>query len=173
MSYRKLGRAADQREAILKNLATSLVINGKVETTVARAKEVSSIVEKLVSAAVKEKDNFTTKEVTVSGAKLDGKGKKVLVSKTSKNGKTYEVIDREIKTKTVQVDSASRLAARKLASQWLIKCHDADGKAINPVNKVFDELAPKYAGRNGGYTRIIRTGARRGDASEMAILEFV
>lgn len=172
-SNRKLGRAADQRTAILRNMATAFVINGKVETTVARAKEISAIVEKLVSDAIKEKDNFTTKDIKVSAAKLDGKGKKVLVTKTSKNGRKYDVVDREIKTKTIKVDSASRLAARKRMAYWLLKSHDSEGNVINPVNKMFDEIAPKYEGRNGGYTRIIKLGARRGDGSEMAILEFV
>lgn len=170
---RKLGRASDQRTAILRNMTTAFVINGKVETTTARAKEISAIVEKLITEAIKEKDNFETKEVTVSSAKLDGKGKKVLVSKTSKNGNTYDVVDREIKTKTVTVDSPSRLAARKKMAYWLIKSHDSEGNVVNPVNKMFDEIAPKYAGRTGGYTRIIKLGARRGDGSEMAILEFV
>mgnify|MGYP003296063419 CR=1 FL=1 len=173
MPNRKLGRASDQRTAILRNMTTAFVINGKVETTVARAKEIAAITEKLVSSAIKEKDNYTTKEVTVSSAKLDSKGNKVLVTKTSKNGKSYEVVDREIKTKNVQVDSASRLAARKKAMYWLHKSHDSEGNVINPVNKLFDEIAPKYAGKQGGYTRIIRLGARRGDGSEMAILEFV
>lgn len=170
---RKLGRPSDQKLAILRSLSTALVINGRVETTVARAKEVSSIVDSLVADAIKEKDNFTTKDVTVSAAKLDGKGNKVLVTKTSRNGNKYDAVDREIKTKTVQVDSASRLAARKQMTYWLMKSHDAEGNTINPVNKMFDEIAPKYEGRQGGYTRVIRLGARRGDGSEMAILEFV
>jgi large subunit ribosomal protein L17 len=170
---RKLGRAADQRTAILRNMTTAFVINGKVETTTARAKEISAIVEKLINEAIKEKDNFTTKDITVSAAKLDGKGKKVLVSKTSKNGNKYDVVDREIKTKTVQVDSPSRLAARKRMAYWLLKSHDSEGNVVNPVNKMFDEIAPKYEGRTGGYTRIIKLGTRRGDGSEMAILEFV
>ncbi len=170
---RKLGRAADQRTAILRNMTTAFVINGKVETTTARAKEISAIVEKLINEAIKEKDNFTTKDITVSAAKLDGKGKKVLVSKTSKNGNKYDVVDREIKTKTVQVDAPSRLAARKRMAYWLLKSHDSEGNVVNPVNKMFDEIAPKYEGRTGGYTRIIKLGTRRGDGSEMAILEFV
>ncbi|MCR5529534.1 large subunit ribosomal protein L17 [Oscillospiraceae bacterium] len=170
---RKLGRAADQRTAILRNMTTAFVINGKVETTTARAKEISAIVEKLITEAIKEKDNFTTKEITVSAAKLDGKGNKVLVSKTSKKGNTYDVVDREVKTKTVQVDAPSRLAARKRMAYWLLKSHDSEGNVINPVNKMFDEIAPKYEGRTGGYTRIIKIGTRRGDGSEMAILEFV
>ena len=173
MPSRKMGRASDQRTAMLRNMVTAFVINGKLETTTARAKEVSAIVEKLITAAVKEKDNFTTKEVTVSSAKLDGKGKKVLTTKTSKNGKKYDVVDREIKTKTVTVDAPSRLAARRDAMYWLHKSHDEEGVVVNPVNKLYDEIAPRYAGRNGGYTRVVKIGARRGDGSEMAILEFV
>jgi len=173
MPNRKMGRASDQRTAMLRNMVTAFVINEKLETTTARAKEVSAIVEKLITAAVREKDNFTTKEVTVSSAKLDGKGKKVLTTKTSKNGKKYDVVDREIKTKTVSVDAPSRLAARRDAMYWLHKSHNDEGAAVNPVNKLYDELAQRYAGRNGGYTRVIKIGARRGDGSEMAILEFV
>jgi len=174
MPNRKMGRASDQRTAMLRNMVTAFVINGKLETTTARAKEVSAIVEKLITAAVKEKDNFTTKEVTVSSAKLDGKGKKVLTTKTTKDGKRkYDVVDREIKTKTVTVDAPSRLAARRDAMYWLHKSHDEEGMIVNPVNKLYDEIAPRYAGRNGGYTRVVKIGARRGDGSEMAILEFV
>ena len=170
---RKLGRAPDQRTAILRNLTTALILNGKVVTTVARAKEVSKISEKLITQAIRERDNFTTKEVTVSTAKLDSKGKKVLVSKTSKNNVKYDVVDREIKKKSVQVDSPSRLAARKNMAYWLRKSHDAEENTVNPVNRLFEEIAPKYDGRNGGYTRIIKLGTRRGDASEMAQLELV
>ena len=170
---RKLGRASDQRTAILRNLTTAFILNGKIVTTVARAKEVSKISEKLITQAIRERDNFTTKEVTVSTAKLDSKGKKVLVSKTSKNNLKYDVVDREIKKKSVQVDSPSRLAARKNMVYWLRKSHDADRNVVNPVNQLFEQIAPKYVGRTGGYTRIIKIGTRRGDASEMAILEMV
>ena len=72
MPNRKISRPSDQRAAMLKNQVTNLVINGRLETTVARAKEVSAIVEGIVASAVKEKDNYTTKEITVSAAKLDG-----------------------------------------------------------------------------------------------------
>jgi len=171
--YRKLGRAADQRMAILKNLTTALIVDGKVVTTVARAKEVSRIAEKLITEAIREKDHFTSKEVSFSRAKLDSKGKKMLVSKTSRNGSTYEVVEREIKTKVVQVDLPSRLAARRSFAYWLIKSHDSDKNAVNPMNILFNDVAPKYTNRAGGYTRIVKLGARRGDASEMAQLELV
>lgn len=170
---RKLGRATDVRKSILQGLVTTLILDGKVQTTTARAKEVKRIAEKLITLAVKEKDNFTTKEIVASQVKLDAKGKKILESKTSKNGKKYDVVQRELIKKTVTVDNPSRLAARKRAMLWLKKGKNADGTSINPANKLFDEVAPKYAGRPGGYTRIIQIGVRRGDAAEMAILELV
>lgn len=170
---RRLGRASDQRTAILRNLTTAFIINGKIVTTLARAKEISKISEKLITQAIREKDNFSTREIKVSAAKLDAKGKKVLVSKTSEKGAKYDVVDREIKVKMVQVDSPTRLAARRNIAYWLFKSHDSEQNVVNPVNHLFDVIAPKYAGRNGGYTRITKLGTRRGDASEMAQLEFV
>ncbi|MDD2534022.1 MAG: bL17 family ribosomal protein [Eubacteriales bacterium] len=172
-AQRKLGRASDMRLSILRGMVTTLILTGKIETTEARAKEVKRIAEKLITLAVKEKDNFTTTEVTISTAKLDAKGRKVLKSATSKNGNKYDVVDRETKKEMVQVDNATRLAVRRQLMLWLNKSHDAKGNTVNPVNYLFDTVAPKYAGRNGGYARIIKLGARRGDASEMAILELV
>ena len=170
---RKLGRSTDQRTSILRGLVTTLILNGRIETTEARAKEVKRIAEKLITEAVKQKDAFTTKQITVSAAKLDSKGRKVLKGKTSKNGAKYDVVDREVKSDIVRVDLAPRLAVRRSSMKWLMKSHDAEGKALNPVDKLMDELAPKYAGRTGGYTRIVKLGARRGDATEMALLELI
>lgn len=170
---RKLGRATDQRKAVLKGLVTSLFQNGKIETTEARAKEVKNIAEKLISTAVKEADNFTSKQVKVSSAKLDSTGKKITKTVTSKNGKKYEVVDREIKTDMVAVDSPSRLNARKKAISWLYKVKDSEGKNLNLADKLFSEIAPKYKDKNGGYTRIYKLGPRRGDAAEMVILELI
>ncbi len=172
-AQRKLGRATDQRLSILRGMVTTLIVNGKIETTEARAKEVSKIAEKLITLAIREKDNFTTREQMVSAPKLDDKGRKVLKSAKSKNGNTYDVVSRETKTEMVQVDDPSRLAARRQMMQWLNKSHAANGTVVNPVNLLFDSVAPKYTDRNGGYTRIIKLGARRGDASEMAILELI
>jgi len=167
-SHRKLGRPTDQRISILRNLVTALIQNGKIETTEMRAKEVQKIVDSLISTAVKECDNFTSKQVKVSKAKVDNKGKKVTVSKESKNGNKYDVIERETSTEMKPVDNPSRLAARRAAMKWINKVKDE-----SVVNKLFDEIGPKYKGRNGGYTRIYKLGARRGDAAEMAILELV
>ncbi len=172
-ALRKLGRASDVRLSMLRGMVTTLIVSGRIETTEARAKEVKRIAEKLITMAIREKDNFTTRELTVSAAKLDAKGRKVLKSATSKNGNKYDVVSRETKTDIVQVDHPSRLATRRQLMLWLNKSHDAAGKTVNPVNILFDTVAPKYAGRAGGYARIIKLGARRGDASEMAILELI
>lgn len=109
---RKLGRPTDQRIAMLKNLTTSLLENGKIETTVTRAKELRSTADKMITL-----------------------------------GKT------------------NTLHSRRQALSYITK--------EDVVKKLFDEIAPKYADRNGGYTRIVRIGPRRGDAAEMAIIELV
>jgi len=170
---RKLGRATDQRKAMLKGLVSSLFENGKIETTEARAKEVKNIAEKLIALAVKECDNFTSKQAKVSAVKLDPKGEKITNKVTSKNGKEYYVNEREIKTDMVQVDNPSRLKARRQAMNWFYRISDKDGNRISLTNKLFDEIAPKYKEKNGGYTRIYKLGPRRGDGAEVVILEFV
>jgi large subunit ribosomal protein L17 len=172
-AQRKLGRATDQRKAMLKSLVTALFENGRIETTEARAKEVKNIAEKLIALAVKECDNFTSKQVKVSAVKLDSKGNKITNKVTSKNGKTYYVVEREVKTDMVQVDNPSRLSARRKAMNWLNRVKDKEGNPINLANKLFDEIAPKYKEKNGGYTRIYKLGPRRGDGAEVVILEFV
>jgi len=158
---------------MLKGLVTSLFEYGKIETTEARAKEVKSIAEKLITIAVKEADNFSSKQVKISSAKLDSHGKKITKTVTSKNGQKYEVVDREEKTDMVTVDSDSRLHARRKVINWLYRVQDAKGNKINLADKLFDEIAPKYKNKNGGYTRIYKIGTRRGDAAEMVILELV
>ncbi len=170
---RKLGRATDQRKAILKGLVTSLFEHGKIETTEARAKEVKNIAEKMIALAIKEADNFTSKQVTISAPKLDTKGQKILKDATSKNGKKYKVVDRETKTDMRQVDSPSKLHARRQIINWLYKVKDSEGKDLKLANKLFNEIAPKYKGKNGGYTRIYKLGPRRGDAAEVVLLELV
>jgi len=170
---RKLGRPTDQRLVILKNLVTALLAYGEVETTEARAKEVKRIADKLIALAVKEADNFTSKQDKITVAKVDSAGRKVTKSVTSKNNNKYDVVEREEKTDLVTVDNPSRLHARRQIIKWVYRIKDKDGNKINVVNKLFDEIAPKYKERNGGYTRIYKLGPRRGDAAQMVLLKLV
>jgi large subunit ribosomal protein L17 len=109
---RKLGRTSDHRTAMLRAMVTFLLENGKIETTVTRAKEVSAMTEKYITLA---KD--------------------------------------------------SSLASKRQALSFITK--------ESVVKKLYDEIAPAYAEKNGGYCRITKTGPRRGDAAEMAIIELV
>lgn len=169
---RKLGRTTSHRKSLLNNLVTSLILNGKVETTLAKAKEVKPLTDSLIDLAIKEKDNFEVKEKTLSRAKLDKNGKKVKETKTSKNGNKYEVVVRETVTEKVNVDKPSKLAARRKMFNTLNKIKDANGKTIDLTEKLFNEIAPKYEAK-GGYTRIIKLVARKGDGAEMAIIELI
>ena len=160
--------------AMLRNLTTDLLVYGKVETTLPRAKEVKSIVDSLISLAIKEKDNFEEVEVKVVKAKLDSKGNKVTELVKSKNGKEFLKVVKEETTEKRQKDMPSRLNARRKIMRKVNKVKDTDGKNIDIPAKLFNEIAPKYAGKNvGGYTRIVKAGPRRGDAAEVAILQLV
>ncbi|MDO8685217.1 MAG: bL17 family ribosomal protein, partial [Clostridiales bacterium] len=158
---------------ILRNLVTSLLQYGKIETTLTRAKEVKNIAEKLITLAAKESGNFTSRQVKKSFVKLDSKGAKITKSATSKNGVKFDVVSREEKTEMVTVDSPSRLHARRQSFAWIYKVKDAEGKNLSIANKLFDEIGPKYKNMQGGYTRIYNLGPRRGDAAEVVILELV
>lgn len=171
---RKLGRTTDIRMAMLKNLTTDLLVYGKVETTLPRAKEVKAIADSLISLAIKEKDNFEEVEVTIKKAKLDSKGNKVTELVKSKNGNEYlKVVKEEVKEKR-QKDMPTRLNARRKMMRKLNKVKDSEGNNVDLPSKLFNEIAPKYADKNvGGYTRIIKAGPRRGDGAEVAILQLI
>ena len=169
----RLSRTKGARDALLKGLVTQLIQNGKVETTLAKAKEVKPLADSIISLAIKEAANFENKEKTVSRAKLDKNGKKVKVEKTSKNGKKYQVVDREIVKETIKVDKPSKLAARRKMFKLVNKIQDSKGNTIDLTDKLFDEIAPKYEAGKGGYTRITKLVARKGDAAEMAIIELI
>ena len=166
--YRKLGRSASQRKALIRAEVTNLLHHGKIITTEAKAKEIRKVAEGLIALAVKEKDNFEEVEVTIKKAKLDSKGNKVTV---------YETVQKEIKK-----DLPSRLHARRQMLKVLYPVTEvptaaagkkANTKKVDLTAKLFDEYAPKYAERNGGYTRIVKIGLRKGDAAMEVLLELV
>ena len=172
--YRKLSRTADQRKALLRGQVTALLHNGKIVTTEAKAKEVKKIAEGLIALAVKEKDNFEEVTVKAKVARKDAEGKRV---KEVVDGKKVTVYD-EVE-KTIKKDMPSRLHARRKMLEVLYTVTDvADGKKRNTkevdlVAKLFDEIAPKYVNRNGGYTRIVKIGTRKGDGALEVLLELV
>ncbi|MDO5324129.1 MAG: bL17 family ribosomal protein [Clostridia bacterium] len=168
-NHRKLGRPSDQRMAMLRNQVTNLIWYGKIETTLARGKEVQSMAEHLITIAMRQCDN--TVELT----------------KKTKNDK------QQIVELTVTNDAPERLAARRRVMRYLydipaIQNKDEDRDDFKArqkqvkhqvVEKLFREIAPKYKkraeekGQGGGYTRIVKMGPRRGDAAEMVIVELV
>ena len=175
--YRKLGRTSNQRKAMIRGQVTSLLYNGKIVTTEARAKEVKKVAEGLIALAVKEKDNYDEVTVTAKVAKKDKDGKRV---KEVVDGKKVTVYD-EVE-KTIKKDQPSRLHARREMLKVLYPVvevpTDAAGKKagtkkVDLTSKLFDEYGTKYAGRKGGYTRIIKIGQRKGDAAMEVILELV
>ncbi|MBR3133892.1 MAG: 50S ribosomal protein L17 [Clostridia bacterium] len=158
---------------MLKNLTTDLIWHEQIETTEARAKEVKAIADSLISLAVKEKDNFEEVDVKVSKAKLDSKGNKETELAKSKNGKEFFKVVKETKTEKRQKDKPSRLNARRKIMTKINKVKDEDGNNIDLTNKLFNEIAPRYQTRVGGYTQIIKKGQRRGDGAETVILKLV
>lgn len=170
---RKLGKTTDQRLAMLRTQTTDLILNGKIKTTEARAKEVKSIADSIISLAIKEKDNFEEVEVKIVRAKLDSKGNKVTEIAKSKNGKEFLKVVKEEVTEKRQKDMPSRLNARRKIMTKINKVKDREGKNVDLPAKLFNEIAPKYKDRVGGYTRIIKLGKRRGDSAEIVLLELL
>ena len=174
---RKLSRTSAQRKALIRAQVTSLIANGKIVTTEAKAKEVRKVAEGLIALAVKEKDNF--EEVTVQ-AKVpvkDENGKRVKEVVDGKKVTKYETVE-----KTIKKDKPSRLHARRKMQEVLYSVKDVptqaagrkkNTKVVDLTDKLFTEIAPKYADRNGGYTRIIKIGLRKGDAAMEVVLELV
>lgn len=175
--YRKLGKTSSQRKALLRNQVTALINNGKIVTTEARAKEVRKIADGLIAMAVKEKDNFEMVKVSAKVPVKDKDGKRVKEVVDGKKVTKYETIEKEIKK-----DLPSRLHARTKIKKVLYPVvyvpKEAAGRKRNTreidlVAKLFDEYGPRYANRQGGYTRIIKLGQRKGDAAMEVILELV
>ena len=172
--YRKLGRTSSQRKALIRNQVTALLNNGKIVTTEAKAKEIRKEVEKLIALAVKEKDNFEEVTVTAKVARKDADGKRVKEVVDGKKVTVYDEVEKKIKK-----DLPSRLHARRQMLKVLVPVKEVvDGKKKAPkevdlVEKLFTEIAPKYEGRNGGYTRIVKIGQRKGDAAMEVFIELV
>ena len=169
--YRKLGRTSSQRKALLRGQVTQLLANGKIITTESKAKEVRKIAEGLIAMAVREKDNFEEVTVTAKVARKDKDGKRV---KEVVDGKKVTVYD-EVQ-KTIKKDMPSRLHARREMLKVLYTVKEGTGKKTTEVDlvaKLFDEIAPKYVSRNGGYTRIVKIGQRKGDGALEVVLELV
>ena len=175
--YRKLGRTSDQRKALLRSQVTSLLYRGKIVTTEAKAKEIRKIAEGIIALGIKEKDNFDTVTVTAKVARKDKDGKRVKEVVDGKKVTVYETVEKEIKK-----DLPSRLHARKQMDKVLYTVTEVptaaagkkkNTKTVDLTNKLFDEIAPKYAGRQGGYTRIVKIGLRKGDAAMEVLLELV
>ena len=175
--YRKLGRTSSQRKALIRSQVTALLYNGKIITTEARAKEIRKVAEGLIALAVKEKDNFDTVKVTAKVARKDADGKRVKEVKDGKKVTVYDEVQKEIKK-----DAPSRLHARRKMMKVFYPVTDVptsnkgkkkNTKKVDMVAKMFDEIAPKYEGRNGGYTRIVKIGPRKGDAAMEVLIELV
>lgn len=175
--YRKLSKRSDQRKALLRNQTTNLLYHGRIVTTEARAKEVRKMVEPLIAMAVRERDNYETVTVTAKVARKDANGKRVKEVVDGKRVTVFDEVQKEIKK-----DSPSRLHARRQMLKVLYPVTDVptenagkkkNTKKVDLVDKLFTEIAPKYADRNGGYTRIVKIGPRKGDAAMEVILELV
>ena len=175
--YRKLGRTSSQRKAMIRSQVTALLQHGKIVTTEARAKEIRKVAEGLIALAVKEKDNFETVTVTAKVAKKDAEGKRVKEVVNGKKVTVYDEVQKEIKK-----DKPSRLHARRQMLKVLYDVTEVptaaagkkkNTKSIDIPAKLFDEVAPKYVSRNGGYTRIVKIGQRKGDGAMEVLLELV
>jgi large subunit ribosomal protein L17 len=175
--YRKLGKTSSQRKALIRSQVTALLHNGKIVTTEARAKEIRKVAEGLIALAVKEKDNFETVKVTAKVARKDKDGKRVKEVVNGKKVTVYDEVEKEIKK-----DLPSRLHARRQMLKVLYDVTEVPAeaagrkkntKSVDLPKKLFEEVAPKYVSRNGGYTRIVKIGQRKGDAAMEVLLELV
>ncbi|MBO7710477.1 MAG: 50S ribosomal protein L17 [Lachnospiraceae bacterium] len=175
--YRKLSRTSNQRKALLRSQVTSLLYHGKIVTTEAKAKEVRRIAEHLIALAIRERDNFETVTVTAKVARKNADGKRVKETVNGRKVSVYDEIQKEIKK-----DKPSRLHARRQMLKVLYPVKEVPAEAagkkrntkqVDMPAKLFNEIAPKYANRNGGYTRIVKLGQRRGDGAPTVVLELV
>ncbi len=175
--YRKLGRTSSQRKALLRNQTTALLYHGKIVTTEQKAKEIRKVAEKLIALAVREKDNEEEITIQAKVARKDKDGKRVKEVVDGKKVPVYDTVDRDIKR-----DLPSKVHARRLMNKVLQPVTEKpesgagrkkNTKKIDMAEKLFTEIAPKYANREGGYTRIVKIGPRQGDGAMMVLIELV
>ena len=171
--YRKLGRTSSQRKALLRNQVTQLLYHGRIITTEAKAKEVKKIAEGIIAMAIREKDNYDEVTVQAKVARKDKDGKRVKDVVDGKKVTVYDTVEKKIKK-----DQPSRLHARRQMLKVLYPVTEKaakkrDTKVVDMPKKLFEEIAPKYEGRNGGYTRIVKIGQRKGDGALEVVLELV
>mgnify|MGYP004725667323 FL=1 len=175
--YRKLGRTSSQRKALLRNQVTNLLYHGKIVTTEAKAKEIRRIAEHMIALGIREKDNVETVTVKAKVAQKDKDGKRVKKVVDGKKVTVIDEVDKEIKK-----EAPSRIHARRQMNKMLYGITEVPTttagkrkgtKTVDVASKVFDEIAPKYADRKGGYTRIIKIGPRKGDAAMEVVIELV
>ena len=175
--YRKLGRTSSQRKALLRNQVTNLLYHGKIVTTEAKAKEIRRIAEHMIALGIREKDNVETVTVKAKVAQKDKDGKRVKKVVDGKKVTVFDEVDKEIKK-----EAPSRIHARRQMNKMLYGITEVptttagkrkETKTVDVASKVFDEIAPKYADRKGGYTRIIKIGPRKGDAAMEVVIELV
>ena len=163
MPNRKLGKASDQRDAMLRNLTTALLWNGKIVTTEKRSKQVRPIAEKLITLAVSEYKNTTTVE-------KENRNDKQQIVKVEKTNDLPSKLHARRQIMSYLYDIPAAKNEKESKSEYKAR---TKGHAHPVVEKLFNEIAPKYEGRNGGYTRILKMGPRRGDAAEMAVIELI
>ena len=165
----KLGRTAEQREALLRNQASELLWYGKITTTKAKAKELQPYVEKIITKAIKVYDDNVEFDIV----KTDKKGKEKN-EKGVKDSAKKLAVRRELMAKLRDLQEIKPFTEKK--SDFKKRTGDIQHPLME---KLFNEIAPKYAqraeekGQGGGYTRIYLLGARRGDGAEEAIIELI
>lgn len=157
---KKIGRSTTERLAIMRNQATDLLMKGKIETTVARAKSLKSYVEKLITLAINSYEDVVT--VKKGDKEVMNDGPKKLAARRKIMANVYSVKE-ERKPGEKKADYIARM----------------DNIKHPLLEKIFNVIAPKYdarakeLGQKGGYTRLIKTGIRKGDNAEMAIIELI
>lgn len=169
MKVKKFNRPSKERRALTRNQATDLIMKGKIETTVAKAKYLKSYVEKIVTLAINNYEDV----ITVNKNYIDDKGNKS-TREVINDGPKKLAARRAIKNKVYFVKEPRKEGEKK--AQYLARLDNIKDPV---VEKLFNFYAPKYAerakelGQGGGYLRILKIGKRRGDNADMAIIEFV